>query len=268
MQIGLIGFGAIGQDITERLQQAYGEDSSVKVAAVLLRSDSGNRLAAEQIGVPVIQHASQFAPLGVEWVIECAGHAALQRHGADVLSQGIHLLAASVGALADDILLESLKRACQKGARLMMPSGALGGLDALASARHSKPLHVTYISEKPVSAWRGTAAATMIDLDAVTGNELFFNGTARQAALQFPQNANVAAAVAFAGVGLDSTLVQLHAVAGQTVNRHQLIAHGAFGRIHSTVEGEPLARNPKTSVLAATSLLEATLNQQRTFKFA
>jgi aspartate dehydrogenase len=264
MQIGLIGFGAIGQEIAARLSQP--ENTAIRIRAVLLRADSPSAAVAVAAGFTVVTRASELSALGVTWVIECAGHSALARHGGEVLAQGLHLLVASVGALANDELRNQLFASCQKGAQILFCSGALGGLDALASARHTRPLSVTYISEKPVSAWRDTPAQHLIALDDVQGCVTFFTGSAREAALQFPQNANVAAAVAFAGVGLDNTQVELRAVKGQTVNRHQIIANGAFGSLHSTVEGQPLARNPKTSMLAAMSLLEATVNQSRALK--
>ncbi len=266
MQIGLIGFGAIGQEIAARLSSGqYG----VRLAGVLLKPNSPSAAAAKAVGIEVVESATQLSHLGVSWAIECAGHSALSMHGPAVLEQGMSLLVASIGALADDHLKAQLDTACRqyRGAGelpyVSFCSGALGGLDALSGARHSPPLEVTYISEKPIHAWRGTAAETMIDLDQVKGTAVFFTGSARQAALQFPQNANVAAAVAFAGVGLDNTNVKLCAVEGQSVNRHQVIAHGSFGHMHCLVEGKPLERNPKTSVLAATSLLEATINVTR-----
>ncbi len=264
MQIALIGFGAIGQEIAARLNQP--EYAAIRIRAILLSANSPSAAAAAASGFTVVTRASELSALGVTWVIECAGHSALQRHGGEALAQGLPLLVASIGALANDPLRYQLLGSCQKGAQILFCSGALGGLDALASARHAAPLSVTYVSEKPVDAWRGTHAETLIALNNVEDSVTFFTGSAREAALAFPQNANVAAAVAFAGVGLDDTRVQLRAVKGQTVNRHQIIAQGAFGSLHSTTEGVPLTRNPKTSILAALSLLEATINHSRAFK--
>jgi aspartate dehydrogenase len=190
--------------------------------------------------------------------VECGGHGALRAHGASVLQGGVDLLVASVGALADAELERTLLEAAKRGnAQVLLPSGALGGLDALGSARYAGLDEVRYTSVKAVRAWRGTHAETLLDLDKVERATEFFKGNARDAARLFPQNANVAAAVALAGCGFERTSVVLTADPGARGNRHRIQASGPFGMIDVTVEGKTLPDNPKTSMLAPMSLVRA-----------
>ncbi len=87
----------------------------------------------------------------------------------------------------------------------------MGGLDALAAARRAGLSSVSYVSRKPPAAWLGTPAERVADLSALTAAAAVFTGTAREAALAFPQNANVVAAIALAGLGFDETQVTLMA---------------------------------------------------------
>ena len=115
-------------------------------------------------------------------VIECAGHSAVREHGPAVLAAGFDLAVISIGALSDEVLhTELLQRARDAGARLFLPPGAVGGIDILAAARLSGIRDVVYTSRKPPQAWRGTPAEQLLDLDALTSEALFFEGTARAA---------------------------------------------------------------------------------------
>ena len=138
---------------------------------------------------------------------------------------------------------------------MRIPSGAVGGLDALASARLSGLASVRYSGRKPVAAWRGSRAEDAVDLDRIETATPFFHGSAREAALAYPQNANVAAAVALSGLGFDATRVTLIADPAAQGNQHLLEAEGAFGRFTFSVVGTALPDNPRTSSLAAYSLL-------------
>jgi aspartate dehydrogenase len=144
----------------------------------------------------------------------------------------------------------------------------VGGLDALAAARHAGLAEVRYVGRKPPGAWHGTAAEQRVDLAQISGVTQIFEGSARQAALRFPQNANVAAAIALAGIGLDKTRVQLYADPGISGNLHRIEAQGAFGNFHIELCGIALPDNPRTSRLTVGSLARALADPGESIVFA
>ena len=246
MKIGLIGNGAIAGFVKKTL------DASVhSIDAVLLRA--GRELADGG----VVVHSVEDLPDELNVVVECAGHAALHAYGVAVLERGFDLVTVSLGALADEELYVSLTKAAEiSGARLHMVSGAIGALDCLQAARVGRLDNVSYIGRKPPEGWRGSPAEETLDLGALTsGAATHFEGSARKAALAYPKNANVAAAVALAGVGFDRTKVTLIADAGVTSNIHEIAAEGEFGSFQFQIMGNALEDNPKSSALAAMSVV-------------
>ncbi len=244
MKLGLIGKGAIAHYVSTAL-----EERGHVVGAVLLRERSIER------GQPLQVAAVQDLPDDLDAVIDCAGHTALAYYGPDILASGISLITVSVGALADIRLHEELEAAARHGkARLHLASGAIGALDCLQAARIGRLDRVTYTGRKPPGGWKGSPAEASLDLDRLqSGAWPHFKGTAREAALAYPKNANVAAAVALAGVGFDATEVQLIADADITENIHQIEAEGEFGSLRFEIRGRSLPNNPRSSALAAMS---------------
>ena len=119
---------------------------------------------------------------------------------------------------------------------------------------------MTYQGCKSPNSWRGSYAEQLVDLDQVTEATVFYAGTAREAAQKFPANANVAATIALAGVGMDETWVELMVDPHITQNKHTIIAKGRFGQMSIEMIGVPLESNPKTSTLAALSVIRACRN--------
>ena len=123
------------------------------------------------------------------------------------------LMVISTGALADDAVRARLRAAADaSGHRMLLPSGAIAGLDGLGALRIGGLTRVTYTSTKPPAAWRGTPAAEEHDLDNLQERRVIFSGAAADAARLYPKNANLAATVALAGLGLHQTQIKLVAV--------------------------------------------------------
>jgi aspartate dehydrogenase len=263
-RIAIIGYGAIGRTLDRLLQKG----TAARVAAVITLPEFAQAARSEQ-GAPVFASIAEALAQKPTLFVECGGHGALRAHGEVVLRAGVDLLLASVGALSDAALEAGLRAAAAQGkAQVLIPSGALGGLDALASARYAGLAKVRYTSVKAVKAWRGTHAERLVDLDQVKEATVFFTGNARDAARLFPQNANVAAAVALAGCGFEDTSVALTADPAATGNRHRIEASGPFGMIDVTVEGKTLPDNPKTSMLAPMSMVRAIESRRAALRIA
>lgn len=140
-------------------------------------------------------------------------------------------------------------------AQLHLLSGALGGIDALSAARLSGLQSVTYTGRKPPVTWTGTPVDQEVDLASLKSPYTFYEGSARDACLRCPKNANVAATISLAGVGLDRTEVRLVADPTIHTNEHEFEAIGGFGKLQVRLQVSPLAENPKTSALTVWSAL-------------
>ncbi len=243
LRIGFIGDGGIA-----RCTRAALDESFITSAALVRQARSPGD----------VETLSDLLAAKPHIIVECAGHDAVRSYATDILDADVSLLVISVGALADRDLFDRIE-AAQAGSagRLLLPAGAIGGMDALAAARLGGLSWVRYRARKPASAWKGTAAETRAPLDALTEATSFFKGTAREAALLFPKNSNVAATVALSGIGFDRTEVELVAEPDGNRNIHEISFSGGDGFCRFEIEGVPSPDNPKTSMLTAHSVARA-----------
>ena len=250
----LIGYGAIGRQVLARLAG----DPSVQIAYVLDRPERKSELQRELgDGARAIGSLAELDPWP-DIAIEGAGHSAVTAYVVPLLKRGVNVALASVGALAEPGLPEKLEAAAREGgAQLTLVSGAVGGIDAIASAKIGGLREVIYTGRKPPLGWLGTPAERAHYLKTLTAATPIFQGSARDAARRYPKNANVAATVSLAGLGLDQTQVTLIADPAAQENIHNVVARGAFGELEITLRGRPLPDNPKTSSLAAYSAARA-----------
>jgi aspartate dehydrogenase len=254
-RFALIGYGAISNEIV-RCLKACGELD--RLFGVLVRPPY---LAAtrERAGgkFAVVDNAEALLDLGADVVIECAGHDGLRELGPLVLEHGTDLMCSSVGALADSRFAFALASAALSGAQIWIPAGAVAGIDGLLAARTAGLRQVTYTSIKPPAAWNGTPAESRLQGAARERRTEFFHGTAREAATQYPQNANVGATVAFAGLGLDRTVVKLISDPAVSGPLGIIEAEGDFGTFRFEILAYASPSNPKTSIITAHSIVAA-----------
>ncbi len=256
--IGLIGYGAMATYVAAQVR-----DSDWSVTHCIIR-DGRQDAAQAAIGKTalLVSDAAEINAMP-DLVVDCAGHQGLLAHGAEFLRRGVPVVSASLGALADEKTYRQLEdAACAGETRLQLASGAIGGLDALAAARIGGLNTVRYTGTKPPESWRGTPAEAATDLDTLDRPFSHFEGTARDAALHYPRNANVAAAVALAGLGFDRTEVILIADPAAEGNIHAISAAGKFGNFHFRITGNSLPDTPRTSALAAMSVVERIFRQR------
>lgn len=256
LHITMIGCGAIGVSVLELLEQ----DPQLCVDAVIASAGSEDlvrqRLASFRQPPRVLTALpSDLCP---DLLVECAGHKAIEEHVLPALERGIACLIVSVGALSEPGLVERLEAAAARGnTRIELLPGAIGGIDALSAAKVGGLDAVNYTGRKPAQAWKDTPAEQVCTLDTLSEATVIFDGSAREAARLYPKNANVAATLSLAGLGLDRTRVTLIADPHSEENVHQVEARGAFGRFEMSLRGKPLAANPKTSALTVYSVVRA-----------
>ncbi len=255
MKTALIGCGAIGSALLELVK----DDTGLEIAAIVVPAGAAAAaLSVAQRFAPRAQVVSSVPEHGVDLVVEAAGHAAIEQHVLPALRRGVPCIVASVGALSAPGFPERLETAAREGrTQVQLIPGAIGAIDALAAARIGGLSSVRYTGRKPPHAWRGTPADEAHDLAALASETVIFEGSAREAATLYPKNANVAATVSLAGLGLDKTTVRLIADPGVQANVHHVEAEGAFGHFELTMRNHALAANPKTSALTVYSAVRA-----------
>jgi aspartate dehydrogenase len=234
-----------------------GRAGAAQLGAVLVRRELENPPDAF-----VTRDRNEFLTQPLDLVIELAGQEAVRQHAEAVLSAGRDLMIISIGVLADDDLRGRLESAARKGkSRMLLPSGAIGGLDAISSAAIGGLDEVTITTRKPPDALAtGTDQDSKLS-DATAEPVLLYEGAARNAVQMFPANVNVAAALSLAGVGFDRTFIRIYADPAVTRNTHEVHAKGWFGELTFKIMNIP-TENPKTGRITALSVLKAIRNLQ------
>jgi len=259
MKLGLLGGGTIARLVLEHLKR--GEIPGVEVVAVAGRSAGSKGVdLAREFSVPYVIGLAALRAAEPEVVMEAASHDAVREHLVSLLESGISVVVLSAGALSDDGLRSAAEAAARRsGALLYVPSGGIGGMDALKGALAAGVDEVTIQVAKPPAAWKGIAYVESlgIDLAALRAPKTLFEGPARGGVPLFPQNVNIAAVLSLAGIGFDRTRMRVVADPSLTVNTHTIEVRGASGRFRVVFENIPAPENPKTSFLACYSVLAA-----------
>lgn len=254
LRVAVGGFGAIGRVVAQRLDRGI---EGLKLAAVSARD--GARAAAAMAD---FAHPAPVVPLARLWeeadiVVECAPAAVLRELAEPALAHGRMLMVLSCGALLDNFDLVDLAR--RQGGRILVPTGALLGLDAVAAAAEGEIARVHMITRKPPAGLAGAPylEAHGIAVAGLAQAKRVFSGTAREAARGFPANVNVAAALAMAGIGPDRTTIEIWADPAVARNTHQIEVEGDAARFTLRIENVPSAENPKTGKLTPLSVVAA-----------
>lgn len=239
--------------IATRLDQGI---PGLRLAAVSARDQAGARTRMALVGpVPVVPLAELAACADV--VVECAPAAVFREAALPAIEAGRILMPASVGQLlAHDDLIELARRT---GARIIVPTGALLGLDAVRAAAEGTIHSVTMVTRKPP---RGLAGApylerNSIDLDGLRAPLKVFEGSAREGARGFPANVNVAAALSLAGIGPDRTRLEIWADPAVERNTHRIVVEAEAARFEMAIENVPSEANPRTGKITALSMIAA-----------
>ncbi len=253
MRVGIAGVGAIGKAVAAALSKGM---PGLTLTAVAARDVGKARawLTANDISVPVIL-PGEF-PQHADLVVECAPGAILSEVCAPMLTAGGRVMVLSAAALLQRPELIELART--HGGQIIVPSGALLGLDAVTAAAEGTIESVRMITRKPPGGLAGAPhlQRNNISVEGLTAPKLVFSGTAREAAIGFPANVNVAAALSLAGIGPDRTTIEIWADPGVTRNCHSIEVISDAASFTVAIENVP-SENPKTGRITAQSVLAA-----------
>ena len=259
MRIALLGAGTIARLVLDHIR--CGELPGVEVVAIAGRPGSSRAQAlGREFSLPVVAGREALLASEPEAVLEAASHEAVREYLVPLLDAGIKVVLLSAGALADDSLRTAAEQAARRsGTMLYVPSGGIGGLDALKAACAAGVDEVSIQVAKPPPAWEQIpyVEALGIDLKRLRSAHVLFEGPAREGVPHFPQNVNIAAVLSMAGIGFDRTRLTVVADPALTRNTHTIRVSGRSGRFSVTLENIPAPENPKTAWLACYSALAA-----------
>jgi aspartate dehydrogenase len=257
VRVAIGSLGTVGLAVARRL--ASGEEGLV-LSAVSARdvARARERLAALRLDVPVV--ALSALAEHADAVVECAPAEHFLELAAPVVEAGKTLVPISVAGLLDH--MDLVERARETGARILVPSGAILGLDALRAAAEGEIHEVRMVTRKPPRGLGGAPhlAREGISLEGLSGPLKVFEGSAAEGARGFPANVNVAAAVGLAGVGPERTVLEIWADPGVERNVHDIHVTADAASFSLHIENVPTQENPRTGRLVAQSVM-ATLRR-------
>jgi aspartate dehydrogenase len=254
LRTAIIGLGAIGKTLVEKLRG--GAVPGIALVAVAARDgEKAKRYLADVDGGIRVTSIADL-PKVADLAIECAPAAILDQIARPMLDAGKKVMVLSVGALLSHYDLIEVAR--QRGGQIMVPTGALLGLDAVAAAAEGVIHAVRMKTMKPVKGLLGAPYLVEhgIDIAPIIQPMKVFEGTAREAAKGFPANLNVAVALSLAGIGPDRTVLEIWADPDLDRNIHQIWVEADSASFEMTIRNVP-SENPKTGRITPLSVVAA-----------
>ena len=262
LRVGLLGGGTIGRLVLEQAKR--GRLPGIEFVGVGGRGPQSRGAGlAREYGLPYAADRAALTALSPQVVLEAASHEAVREHLVPLLERNVSVVVLSAGALVDDSLRQAAEAAAAgSGALLYVPSGGIGGLDALKTACLAGVDEASIQVAKPPAAWKGIpyVESRRIALDGLKGPTVLFEGPAREGVPHFPQNVNIAAVLALGGIGVDRTTLRVVADPALELNTHTIRVSGRSGRFTIVLENVPAPENPKTSWLACYSAIAALIS--------
>jgi aspartate dehydrogenase len=249
--VAIAGLGAIGREVAMALDQGI---DGLELAAVSAANIDKHRAWIDKLGKKPEALPIEALADAADIVIECAPSNLVRSIVAPAVSRGKIAIVLSVGALLQNEDLIALAR--EHGGQIVVPTGALIGLDAMTAAAVGTINSVRMVSRKPIAGLLGAPHLVEhnIEIEGITEPLRIFEGTAREAAKGFPANLNVAVALSLAGIGADRTRVEIWADPTVTRNTHRIEVDSDSARFAMSIENIP-SENPKTGKITALSVI-------------
>ncbi|WP_420558205.1 aspartate dehydrogenase [Roseovarius sp.] len=250
-RVAIASLGSVGLKLAQELDRGI---PGYKLVAVSARTPeaAADRMKDFAAPVPVLP-VTQLEPLA-DIVIECAPAPLFNDIVEPFVQKGKTAIVLSAGALLSNEHLVDV--AARNNGRIIIPSGALLGLDAVVAAAEGKIESVRMVTRKPV---RGLLGAEHLEkngivLEGITEPVKIYDGSPREAAIGFPANLNVAVALSLAGIGPDETKLEIWADPDLTRNTHTIKVVSDSAQFEMKIENIP-SENPKTGLITAQSVL-------------
>ena len=255
VKLGIAGLGAIGMAVARAVDA--GRVPGIGLVAVSARDRAkAQRTTAGFKSVPPIVGLAELAE-AADVVVECLPTSQFAAVAGPAVERGHIFMPLSVGALIDH--MDLVERARATGARIVVPTGALLGLDAVRAAAEGRIASVKIVTRKPPMGLAGAPLLVErgIDLEGLKEPLKIFEGSAREAIAGFPANVNVAVALSLAGIGPDATRAEIWADPEVTRNTHTIVVRSDSSDLTMTIENIPSEENPRTGKITALSVLAA-----------
>ncbi|QQS15144.1 MAG: aspartate dehydrogenase [Rhodospirillales bacterium] len=253
MRVAVAGLGAIGWKVATALDAGI---DGLALAAVAGRDAAKTAAQAARLATrPEVVASAADLPARADIVVDCAPSAAFAALARATVDAGRILMSVNAGALLRN--LDLVERAKATGGRIIVPTGALLGLDAVRAAAEGRIDRVTMITRKPPDGLEGAPYLVErgISLVGLKQATRVFTGTASEGARGFPANVNVAAALGLAGIGPDRTSLEIWADPAVDRNIHVIEVEADSARLTLRIENVPSAENPKTGRITALSVI-------------
>jgi aspartate dehydrogenase len=253
LKVGVAGLGAVGLGVARRLDAGI---PGLLLAAVAVRDRDKARRSLPGAGERISIVAAGALADTCDIVVECLPPQLFRSVALSVIERGKIFMPLSVGQLLQN--WDLVGRAKEAGARILAPTGALLGLDAVRAAAEGTIHSVTMITRKPPSGLEGAPYLVErgISLKGLKESAKIFDGSARDGARGFPANVNVAAALSLAGIGPDKTRLEIWADPALTRNTHRIEVDADTARFSMAIEGIP-SENPRTGRIVPLSVIAA-----------
>jgi aspartate dehydrogenase len=263
MKVGIAGMGAIGLKVAQALDR--GEIPGFSLAGFCARNDARGAEFNAMLSSPVAQYPMEEIADHCDFVIESLPPQTFQTLARPVLLAGKILIVLSASQLlGQDELIQLAK---ENGGRIIVPSGAILGIDALKAVAVGELKSVTIKTSKPVAGLLNAPYVKKlgIDLTTIDAPLCLLSGSVMQIAKEFPANVNVAAAFSLAGLGPDLTKMEIWADPSLERNLHTVTVQSDSSDFTVSIENRPSDENPATgritpqSVIALLSQMNSTL---------
>jgi aspartate dehydrogenase len=252
-KVAIVGSGALGSVIIEALSKELSQEYEL-LGILSGRIENALKLS-DKYSCKAYKSLDEMIEDDPDYIIEAASPNIIKEIGIKILENGINLIPLSIGAFADKEFYKQIEQAAiNNNSRVHLPAGAVGGFDVLSAAMLMEDVQVCIITEKSPESLNGAPYLEGRKLSEEKVEEVF-SGSAKEAIELFPKNVNVAVATALATTGVDNTLTVIRSIPNLSSNKHEIQLTGDTIKVTVAIESIPSINNPKSSTLAAYSVI-------------